>query len=131
MDKNKLTVLTSEDKIECSQEIDSLIKTHDDLMQLRKEHADLLVKEKSLSTSVQELKDRIYPTVYLSLAKHHRTKKPYIKAKSPWKDKNGEVSFLWAYVGALDLFPKGLEDPKAKQIAARKIRQLIRTKYPL
>lgn len=132
MHKNKSTTpLTSQDKIEYSEEIDSLIKTYDELMEVRKEYAEMLAREKFLSKSVEELKNRLYPSVYFSTSKHHTTKEPYIIARSMWKKGVSDYDQLSAYVGPIKRFEKGIEDPEVLKIGTEKIRQSIRKKYPL
>jgi hypothetical protein len=127
----ELSIIDKEHKELYMNELRLLLKHATDLEASREKYSKVLSQMENSTTKISELQARLNPTIYLSLAKHHRTKKPYIKAKSPWRNENNEIVFLWAYVGALNLFKNGLDDPKAKSIAAEKIRESIKEKYPL
>ena len=118
-------------QLEFTNELNSLIESLNDLLSLREKYETILLKEAELSKKVEELKNRIFPSIYFGTAKHHTTKEPYIIARSMWKKGLNDYSQLSAYIGPVAKFPKGVNDPEVKKIALDKIRKKIQKSFPM
>jgi hypothetical protein len=126
----ELNNLSESQKREYPEELSSLIQKASDLLILRKENEKLFSLEKSLSEDVEMLKNRLFPSIYFGVAKHHSTKVPYIIARSMWKKGYKDYAQLSAYIGPVSNFKNGIEDEEVKNIALDKIRKKIRDKFP-
>jgi len=118
-------------QLEFSNELNSLIESLNDLLSLREKYETILLKEAELSKKVEELKNRIFPSIYFGTAKHHTPKEPYIIARSMWKKGLNDYSQLSAYIGPVAKFQKGVNDPEVKKIALDKIRKKIQNSFPM
>lgn len=127
----ELNSLENLQKEEYSNEISLLLENTKELFVIREKYADILKREAELSGAVEELKNRLFPSIYFGTVKHHTTKEPYIIARSLWKKGTNDYSQLSAYIGAVAKFPKGLEDAEVMVIAKDKIRKKIREKFPI
>jgi len=116
---------------EVSNELNSLIESLNDLLSLREKYETILLKEAELSKKVEELKNRIFPSIYFGTAKHHTTKEPYIIARSMWKKGLNDYSQLSAYIGPVAKFQKGVNDTEVKKITLNKIRKKIQNSFPM
>ena len=126
----ELKSMGKEQKEEYANEITQLFENTKELMIIREKYADILKKESTLSKKVEELKNRLFPSIYFGTAKHHTTKEPYIIARSLWKKGTSDYAQLSAYIGPVSKFPKGTNDPEVMNIANDKIRKKIREKFP-
>ena len=127
----ELNTLNEVEKSEYEDELGTLIQKTSDLLVLQVKYSDILNLEKSLSSDVEILKNRIFPSIYFGTAKHHTTKEPYIIARSMWKKGLNDYAQLSAYIGPVANFKNGVKDDEVKKIALDKIRKKIREKFPL
>ena len=127
----ELNTLNEVEKSEYEDELGDLIKKASDLMILQTKYSDILNLEKSLSSDVEMLKKRLFPSIYFGTAKHHTTKEPYIIARSMWRRGLNDFAHLSAYIGPVANFKNGVKDEDVKKIALDKIRKKIREKFPL
>lgn len=127
----ELNTLSEVEKSEYEDELGTLIQKTSDLLVLQVKYSDILNLEKSLSSDVEILKNRIFPSIYFGTAKHHTTKEPYIIARSMWKKGLNDYAQLSAYIGPVANFKNGVKDAEVKKIALDKIRKKIREKFPL
>jgi hypothetical protein len=127
----ELNNLNEVEKSDYADELGNLIQKTSDLMVLHTKYSDVLNLEKSLSSDVETLKNRIFPSIYFGTAKHHTTKEPYIIARSMWKKGLNNYAQLSAYIGPVANFKNGVKDAEVKKIALDKIRKKIREKFPL
>jgi hypothetical protein len=127
----ELKTLTDIQKEEYAIEIGSLLQITTDLITLRSKYSNILHFEKSMSVDVEMLKNRLFPSIYFGIAKHHTTKEPYIIARSMWKKGINDYAQLSSYIGPVANFKNGVEDDEVKKIALDKIRKKIREKFPI
>jgi hypothetical protein len=127
----ELNTLNEVEKTEYADELGKLIQKTSDLLILQSKYADVLNLEKSLSSDVEILKNRLFPSIYFGTAKHHTSKEPYIIARSMWKKGLNDYAQLSAYIGPVANFKNGVNDKEVKKIALEKIRNKIREKFPL
>lgn len=127
----ELNTLNELQKTEYADELGTLIQKSSDLMALKSKYTEILNLEKSLTSDVEMLKNRLFPSIYFGTAKHHTTKEPYIIARSMWKKGLNDYAQLSAYIGPVANFKNGVEDEEVKKIALDKIRKKIRDKFPL
>ena len=127
----ELNTLNEVQKAEYADELGILVQKKSDLLALQAKYSDILNLEKSLSSDVEMLKNRLFPSIYFGTAKHHTTKERYIIARSMWKKGLNDYAQLSAYIGPVANFKNGVEDEEVMKIALDKIRKKIREKFPL
>ena len=127
----ELKSFSKEEISEYSDEINQLIQKNSDLVAIRKEYENIFSKEKDLSVDVEMLRGRLFPSIYFGTAKHHRTKLPFIVARSLWKKGLNDYAQLSVYVGPVSKFKNGIEDEEVKKIALEKMRKKIKEKFPM
>jgi hypothetical protein len=122
--------LDSKTKYEYQKEIGALISKSSNLAHLEEKYKDVLNEVNQLRDDITELKNRIFPTIYLGKAKHHTSKEPYIIARTPWRKGTNDYIHLRVYIGALSKFKGGMEDPEVMKIALQKMREKIQSILP-
>ncbi len=127
----ELTSLGITQREEYATEIAQLIENSRDLLAIQAKYSEVLNRESQLSKRVDELKNRLFPSIYFGKAKHHTTKEQYIIARSMWKKGKNDYAQLSAYIGPVSNFPKGVNDDQVMKIALDKIRKKIREKFPM
>lgn len=117
-------------KVKYRNEIGSLMVKYSNLTQLEEKYKDLLQEIDKLRGDVVELKNRLFPTIYLGTAKHHTSKEPYIVARTPWRKGKNDFIHLRVHIGAVSKFKEGINDPEVKRIALQKMRDKIQSILP-
>ena len=126
----ELSELDEVSKVTYRNEIGSLIVKSSNLTQLEDKYKDLLQEINKLREDVVELKNRLFPTIYLGTAKHHTSKEPYIVARTPWRKGKNDFIHLRVHIGAISKFKEGINDPEVKRLAIQKMRAKIQSILP-
>lgn len=105
-------------------------KYKEELDSISEEYREILERREVLLKKVAEIERRVNPQIYLGTAKHHSSKKPYIVARSPWRKGTNDYAHLRVYVGSLENFDGGINDPQVKAIALKKIQDKINQLFP-
>ncbi len=127
----ELKTLSEVEKYTLENELSLLISSASKLMSIKEQNSEILKEISELESDVEDLKNRIFPTIYLGQAKHHSTKEPYIIARCPWRKGKNDYAHLRVYVGKTSNFKEGLKDPEVLKIAQNKIRLKIRQLFQL
>jgi hypothetical protein len=117
-------------KINYRNEIGSLMVKHSNLTQLEYKYKGLLQEIDKLREDVIELKNRLFPTIYLGTAKHHTSKEPYLVGRTAWRKGKNDFIHLRVHIGAVSKFKEGINDPEVKLIALQKMREKIQSILP-
>ena len=117
-------------KVKFRNEIGSLILKHSDLTLIEEKYKNVLDEIERLRKDVPELKNRLFPAIYLGTAKHHSTKEPYIVARTPWRKGTNDYIHLRVHIGSVSKFKGGINDPEVKRIALQKMREKIQSILP-
>jgi hypothetical protein len=126
----ELEKLDEVSKNEFQAEIGQLIANYSDLAHLEEKYKDILEGLGKLRESVDGLRNRLFPPLYMGVAKQKTTKQEYIVCRTPWRRGVNDFVHLRVYVGALSNFKGGKDDPEAKKIALFKMRKKIQSILP-
>jgi hypothetical protein len=117
-------------QVEFNAELGQLISQHNNLAHLENKYKDVLEGINRQRQIVEELKNRLFPPLYMGVAKQQTSKEPYIVARTPWRKGVNDFIHLRVYVGAISNFKGGKDDPEAKKIALYKMRKKIQSILP-